>query len=122
MDWKKITKKQFNDAYNTYPPSGWIRFAFKYFSKSTEKKNLKPSRTITIILLTLFGLGMWGTIQGWPRAVVGTVTLLYGVLLAILVLFLLAAVWSNNARIGKIRRILGVSKWEWNLLVDKYGA
>jgi hypothetical protein len=120
MDWKKITKKQFDDAYNQHLPNGWIRFAYKYFSKSTERENLKPSRIIVGILLSLFGIGMLGTILKWSRAVVGTVTIAYSVILAVLVLYLLSAVWMNNARLKKVMKILGVTKQEYNLLVDKF--
>ena len=37
MDWRDITLEQFIDAYNHYPPNGWTRFAFKYFSKSVYR-------------------------------------------------------------------------------------
>lgn len=120
MDWRDITLEQFIDAYNHYPPNGWTRFAFKYFSKSTEAKNMKLSRWFVGVLLGLFGVGMLGTILKLPRPIVGTVTIGYTILLAILVIFLLIAVWMNNARIKKIAKVLGVSLQEYNWLADKY--
>lgn len=120
MDWRDITLEEFMDAYNSYPPNGWIRFAFKYFSKSTERKNLKPSKWVVGILLGLFGIGMLGTILNWSKAVIGTVTLSYSILLAILVIFLLIAVWMNNKRLKKIAKKLGVNMKEFNWLSNKY--
>jgi len=113
-----ITKEQFDEAYNMYPPNWWTRMAFKYFSKSTERKNMKPSITITVILGVLFMTGMLGTIMKWPRAVIGTVTICYMIVLSILVFSLLAAVWMNNARIKKIAKKLGVSLQDYNQLSD----
>jgi len=36
-----ITKKKFIETYANHPPKKWIKFAFKYFSKETEAKNMK---------------------------------------------------------------------------------
>ncbi len=116
----KITKKKFDQIYNKYQPNWWTRMAFKYFSKSTEKKNMKPANTITGILLTCFAVGMLGTILGWSRAIVGTVTIAYSILLAVLVLSLFAAVFMNNARLKKVAKDLEISIHDYNDLVDKF--
>ena len=118
--WKDITREEFDAAYERYQPKRWIKFAFKYFSKSTEKKNMKLSNWVAGILLALFGVGLLGTILKWSRALIGTVTIAYSIGLAILVLFLLAAVWANNARLKKIMKILGVNVYEYNLLVERF--
>jgi len=115
-----ITKKQFDEAYGAYPPNWWTRMAFKYFSKSTERKNMKPSITIAVVLGIMFLTGMLGTIMKWPRAVIATVTWIYMVLLTVLVFSLLAAVWMNNARIKKIAKKLGISLEDYNKLAEKY--
>ena len=39
---------------------------------------------------------------------------------AILVLYLFSAVFLNNRRIRKIRKILGVNKYEYNYLVSRF--
>jgi cobalamin biosynthesis protein CobD/CbiB len=115
-----ITKKEFDAAYDQHLPKAWIRFAFKYFSKSTEKKNMKPNKTIVGVLISLFLVGFFATAFKLPRAIIATVTYAYMVLLTILVFFLLAAVWANNFRLKKVMKILGVSKTEYNKLADKY--
>jgi len=120
VSWKDITRAEFDAAYNQHLPKGWIKFAFKYFSKSTEQKDMKPSRTIVGILLSLFAVGFFATVFHLPRAIVAPVTYTYSILLAILVFFLLAAVWANNARLKKVMKILGVNKYEYNLLVDRF--
>jgi hypothetical protein len=120
MDVKKITKEQFDKAYGKYPPNWWTRMAFKYFSKSTERKDMKPSITVSVVLGVMFLTGMLGTIMKWPRAVIGTVTWIYVIGLSALVLSLLAAVWMNNARIKKISKDLGISLEDYNNLSDKF--
>jgi hypothetical protein len=120
MDFNKITKKQFDDAYNKHLPNNWIRFAYKYFSKETEKKNLSLRNNITFLLLTFFLLGFLGTVFSASHAFIGVAVITYSILLAILVLYLLSAVLFNNKRIKKIMKILGVNKFEYNYLVNKF--
>jgi len=119
-DYKKITKKQFDTAYNQHLPSGWIRFAYKYFSKETEKKDMSLRNHLTFILLGLFLLGFFGTVFEASRAFIGTATIIYSILLSILVLYLLSAVLLNNRRLKRVMKVLGVSKSEYNWLADKY--
>ena len=115
-----ITKSQFDAAYNQHLPPKWIRFAFRYFSKSTEKKDMKLSNIIAYTLLATFLLGFFGTVMKWSRMVIGIVTYIYCGILAVLVGFLFAAVKLNNRRLKKIMKILGVTKQEYNDLVDKF--
>jgi len=120
MDWREITKDQFDNAYNQHLPNGWIRFAFKYFSKSTEKENLKLSNWLVGILLGLLVIGFIGTAADLSRAFIGTATITYGIILSVLVLYLFSAIWMNNFRLKKIMKILGVTKQEYNWLADKF--
>ena len=115
-----ISKTQFDNAYNQHPPAKWIQFAFKYFSKSIEKKDMKLSNIIAYTLLGTFLLGLFGTIMKWPRPVIATVTYIYVGLLTVLVGFLFAAVKLNNRRLKKIMKILDVTKQEYNQLVEKF--
>jgi len=119
-DWKKITKTQFNVAYNKHLPNAWIRFAFKYFSKETEKKDMSLRNNLTFILLGFFLVGFFGTVFNVAKAIIGTTTIIYSILLSMLVLYLFTAVIMNNLRIKKIMKILGVNKQEYNALVNKY--
>lgn len=117
---KKITKKQFDKAYNSHLPNGWIKFAYKYFSKETEQKDMSLRNNITFTLIGFFILGFFGTIFKLPRAFIGTATICYSILLTILVLYLFSAVILNNIRIRKIYKILGINKYQYNDLVKKY--
>ena len=119
-DWKKITKTQFDAAYNQHLPNVWIKFAYKYFSKETERKDMSLRNNLTFILLGLFLVGFFGTVFNVAKAIIGTATIIYSVLLSVLVLYLFSAVIMNNLRIRKIRKILGVSKQEYNALVNKF--
>jgi hypothetical protein len=116
----KISKAQFDHAYNHHLPSGWIKFAFKYFSRSTEMKDLSVKRTVVGILLGLFGLGFLATIIGLPKVLVGIPTIAYCMILATLVLYLFSAAFANNWRIRKIRKELWINKYEYDALVSAY--
>lgn len=115
-----ITKEQFLKAYNNHPAPGWVKWAFKYFSKSTEKENMKLGNAVVWILGSLFLVGFFATVINLPRIIIATVTITYSIGLAILVLFLLAAVITNNFRIRRIAKELGVTLAEYNDLADKY--
>lgn len=117
---KEITKEEFLLVYEKYQAKAWIKWAFKYFSKSTEKENMKLSNSVAWVLGSLFLVGFFATVIDLPRAIILTVTVTYFILLAILVFFLLAAVLANNMRIKKIAKDLGLSVQEYNKLVDKY--
>jgi len=115
-----INREQFLATYTKYLPKKWIVFAFKYFSKETEKKNMRLNSVIIFLLGVSFLIGMIGTIAQWPRPIILWATFGYTALLSILVIFLLAAVWVNNVRIKKIAEELGCSLQEYNELADKY--
>jgi hypothetical protein len=119
-DWTKITKEQFDAAYNKHLPSGWIKFAFKYFSKSTEQKNMSVKNGVAYVLGGLFVLGLLGTILNVSPVLIEAVIIPYSVLLATLVLYLFSAVFLNNFRIRKIRKELGVNSDEYDALLAKY--
>ena len=123
MDSKKldlISKKEFDDSYNKHQPSLWVKLAYKYFSKNTEKENLMPKNTITGILGSMFFIGFFSVILNLPKKLIGIITIFYSIMLALLVFYLFSAAILNNLRIKKIREILGVTKNEYNILVDKF--
>ena len=115
-----FTKQKGLDAYDKFGAPKWIKFAFKYFSKSTEKENMKPSNTIAWILGSLFLIGLFGTMFDLPWAVLLWVTMSYLVILVSLVGFCFAAVLVNNQRIRKVVKELGCSLTEWNKFVTEY--
>ena len=116
----RISKEEFDIAYDNHLPSGWIKFAYKYFSKETERKDFGVKRTVVGILGGLFLLGMIATILNLSDKIVGLFVIPYSILLAVLVLYLFSAVFLNNWRIGKIRKELGITKWEYDALVSVY--
>jgi hypothetical protein len=117
---KTITKEDFDKAYNQYLPGQWIKIAFKYFSKDTEMRDMKPKKILIGILLGLFIIGYTGTVLNLSRNIIGPATYTYGGILGLLILYLFSAVFLNNNRIRKIRKILGITKMEYNSLVDRF--
>jgi hypothetical protein len=116
----RISKEQFDIAYDNHLPNNWIRFAYKYFSKETEKKDMAVKNTVVYTLVGLFLLGMIATILNLSNKIVGMFAIPYSIGVAILVLYLFSAVFLNNWRINKIRKELGITKEEYNILVSVY--
>jgi hypothetical protein len=116
----RISKEQFDIAYDNHLPSGWIKFAYKYFSRETERKDMTPKKVVVGVLLGLFALGMIATILGLSDKIIGLFVIPYSILLAVLVLYLFSAVFLNNGRIRRIRKELGITKWEYDALVSVY--
>ena len=117
---RKILKSEFDAANNKYQPSGWIKFAYKYFSKQTEKKDMSLRNHVTFGLLSLFFLGFFGTVLKASVVYIGIVTIAYSIILSILVLYLLSAVLFNNRRLKKVMKELGITKTEYDQLIWKY--
>ena len=116
----KITKESLLAVYDKYPASNWIKFAFKFFSSETEKKDMSLSNTVLYILISLFMVGFIGTIFNAPRKILLVSILSYTILLSILVIYLFSAVLLNNRRIKKIYTELGITRDEYMQLVLKY--
>jgi len=119
-DFNKITKKQFDKVNDKHQPSGWIKFAFKHFSKETEKKNMTLKNSLIFLLIGLFAVGFFCTVFNAPRKIIAIVTLTYSILLIVFGLYLFSAVILNNIRINKIITELDITKDEYNYLVKKY--
>lgn len=117
---EKITKEQFEKAYNAHLPNGFIKLAYKYFSTSTEKKDYGVKNTVTYILGGLFLAGLITTILNAPKKLIGIFAITYSILLSILVLGLFTAVFMNNGRISRICKDLGIQKWEYNNLISEF--
>lgn len=119
-DWTKITKEQFDTAYNKHLPSGWIKFVFKYFSRSTEQKDMSLKNGVAYILGGLFVFGLLGTMFNVSTILIKAMLIPYSVILVALVLYLFSAVILNNIRIHKIMKELGVNSDEYDALVSKF--
>jgi hypothetical protein len=118
---ESISKEQFWAAYNKFPPTGWSKFIFKYFSRETKPEDKWLKKTFVGVEITLFLIGLLATILNLSNLIVAIPTITFCILLAILVLSGFAGVFMNNFRIGKIRKELGgISKIEYNRLVEIY--
>lgn len=116
----EVTKEQFLNAYNRFPPSKWVKFVFKYFSKKTAVDDEWLRKSIISFLLFLFLVGFVGTILKWGTPVMKLATLTFVFVLVVVGIIMSTGAILNNLRIRKIRKLLGVSRYEYNKLVDKY--
>lgn len=120
--WEKITKEQFDKACKKYPPNKWITFAYKYFSKSTEKSDLALKNSIVLIFIALFSIGFFGTVFNASKKMIMISTIIYSILLGTLVLYLFSAAFMNYFRLMKICKELGVNRKEYDKLVEKFSS
>jgi hypothetical protein len=70
--------------------------------------------------MSIFLLGLLGTIFDASKLFVGVLVVTYSTLLAVLVLYLFSAAMLNNWRISKIRKVLGINRDEYDALVSNY--
>ena len=116
---KSPSEVDVDKAFIKYKPNLLIRKAYKYFSASTTQEDMKPSGIIFGILLALFVGGFGATI--FELEEIGKqFTIVYGLSLLIMVLFVLLASIMNNNRLRKIRKHLKISKKEYIDLINLY--
>lgn len=117
---ERISKEKFLEAYNRHLPGKWTKFVFKYFSQSTLKEDLWLKRTVQGILLGLFGLGMLGAIFNATHTYMMLTTIPFGIILVLVALTMSSGAILNNLRIRKIRKELGITKAEYEILAQLY--
>jgi len=116
----QISKEEFLAAYNKHLPNAWTKLAFKYFSESTKPEDKFVKKIFMGIELSLFGIGMIGAMANASNAFLGYVSIPFGILLALIAVFMFGAFIMNNSRIRKIRNILGLTIEEYNTLALLY--
>ena len=102
-----------------YPPTKWSKIVYKYFSTSTIHENYKPKKSMVTFFIASFLVGYFATIFKLPRPIIGFAALSYSIVLAIFVLFLFIGVFMNNFRHRKIRKKLGLNKYEYENLITE---
>lgn len=120
MDVSRITKEEFLAAYNRHLPGKWVKFVFKYFSQSTLKEDLWLKRIVQGVLLGLFGLGMLGAIFNATHTYMTIITIPFAVLLVLVVLTMSSGALLNNLRLRKVRKELGITRAEYEILARLY--
>ena len=115
-----ITKEQFDIVSKKHQPNGWIRFAFRYFSKYTVEKDLSIKNNIVNFLLWLFLIGFLCVMFNAPRMFIGIATMTFSIVLTVLILYLFSAVILNKIRINRIRKELGITKKEYEIFSNIY--
>jgi hypothetical protein len=118
----KISKEQFNAACNKYPANAWTKFSFRYFSTNSAQQDLYISKTVKIVLIGLFLVGLIGTILNLPRILIGIATLTFTGILLLIGILMFGAFIMNNSRIKKIRKELNITIDEYNALLLAYSS
>jgi ABC-type multidrug transport system permease subunit len=115
-----VTKEKFLEVYNKHLPNKWTIFAFKYFSLSTQEEDKWLSQLFTGILIALFVIGFTATVANFSKIFIAINVALMAALLVSAAVLLFGAFFMNNFRIRKIRKELGITRKEYNLLVGLY--
>jgi hypothetical protein len=116
----EITKEQFESACNKFPPSKFIKFAYRFFSKKTDKETLKLKNNVVMFFIGMFLFGFFGTVFNTSKSFIAIFTGIYGIALLALVTMITIAAILNNKRLNKIRKELGVTKDEYQSLLNIY--
>jgi hypothetical protein len=126
MSLPTVTRGQFEEATKKYPPNGFTKFIFRFFSSDVKGKDIKVGKIISYFLLSLFVIGWAGTViqeearVDWPHKIIAIVTLTYAFILVPLVLTISVAYFMNNHRIKKIAKELGIDVLTYNSYVEMY--
>lgn len=116
-----ITKEEFLAACDKFKPNGWMKFYYKYFSKSTKIDDMWLKKWFRIILLVSFFAAFIGTILKLGKIAIGIPTMLLGAMLIFVVFGGFIAAFMNGVMIRKIRKELGgISKIDYDKLYEKY--
>jgi hypothetical protein len=120
MDVSKITKEEFLAVYNKHLPSKWTKFVFKYFSTNSLREDLWLRKILQGILIGLFLLGFLGAMFNLYKPYMQINTLTFTGILVLIGLTMASGAILNNIRIRKIRKELGITKAEYDMLVSLY--
>jgi hypothetical protein len=117
---ERISKEEFLAAYNNYPPNGWTKFAFKYFSQSTLPKDKFLKRIAIALMLGSFIMGFIGTVFNLGSNFIKVSIIPFCIILLLVAILMSGAAIMNNLRIRKIRKKLGITQAEYDALVSMY--
>jgi hypothetical protein len=115
-----ITEKEFLDVYNANLPNKWIKFAFRYFSTSTLKKDKWLNKIIWGILIGSFLIGFIGTILNSSLILIGISVIILALTLLVIGILEFGAFLMNNLRIRKIMKELHITKHEYDIFSNMY--
>ena len=112
----RISEEQFLNAYNQNLPNRWTKFSFRYFSTNTVEKDKWVKRIFQYAALGLFGLGFLAIVFNLSFLLSIIPVLAFGGIIVAIGIIMGGGVIMNNLRIRKIRKILDISKKEYELL------
>jgi len=116
----RISKEVFLAVYNTYLPNEWIKFTFKYFSKSTQPNDKRLSNIIRDILIILFLGGFLGTVLNTSRTFIAFMIYPFISIIFLMSILMFAAFLMNNVRLKKIMKLLKINKDGYDALISVY--
>lgn len=117
-DNEQVKQRALIAIYKMYPPNRFVRFMFRYFSQGTEKKDFIVSDLFIVFQTVLFFAGfIIAAIAPTPQYL-NWAGIFYSAFLVISWGCSGIATAMNNSRIRKIRKILLMTKEEYNRAID----
>lgn len=118
MDINKITKKEFYQAYNTYPETNFIKWVYKYYNFNLKKKPVPVGTWIAIISWCCATLGLIVFTEIGMIKVANAFLWCYIPFGSLIISF--PAFLLNKKRTKKIAKLLKINTEEYNYLVNKF--
>lgn len=115
-----ISQERFLEVYNKHLPGKWEKLGFKYFSTNTLKEDRWLPRIFFIVAFLLFGTAFILTLFGASHIAVGIPTYTLVGWCVIFAIFRFPVFFIHKFRIRKIRKELGVSLSEYDILASMY--
>lgn len=126
MSTTKLTDKKLQIIIDKYKPNKFIKFVFNTFGNNNDPNyksdlinNNLIKNTTTVGLLTLFLIGFFGVIFNLPTQLIIWITLTYTTILTTFAILIITATILNNIRIKKICKQLGITPYQYNLIITK---
>lgn len=115
-----VSKQEFEEAYNKFPPRKIEIFYFKYFSTQTLQENKWLGWIVALILFIPLLIGFIMTVCNSPIELIKIPGLIQAGMLVLFAIPWISIWYVHKFRIKKIRKSLGISKAEYQELVNKY--
>jgi len=114
-----MTKEEFLEAYNKYPPKKIAVWFFKYFSQSTKPEDELLGKIFMWGMIGIFWTGMIFKMLAISLGVAIATYTFAGILVPFCIVGLYCVI-SNNFRIRKIAKELGLSLLDYNKQAKRY--
>lgn len=110
----KISRSQFQYAYNLFKPGKYVFWVERYFGKIRKKSDLWFSRLLYELTILAFLAGFFGTVVNASHHFIGMATLIYCIFLIAMWGIVTVGVLLNGRAIRQMREYLELTRQEYD--------